>query len=98
MEIYSAVSIYVVAHQDDWQLFMTPDAYNDLIDSDKKTVFIYTTAGDAGRDSVYWLASTPTHPLQWNLLIATNRALDTKSSIANTRILAVIPCACQMGE
>ena len=56
MEIYSAVSIYVVAHQDDWQLFMTPDAYNDLIDSDKKTVFIYTTAGDAGQDSVYWLA------------------------------------------
>jgi hypothetical protein len=37
------VAFYVVAHQDDWQLFM--DAFNDL--TTPKIVFVYTTAGSA---------------------------------------------------
>ncbi len=41
---------YIGAHQDDWQLFMSPQAYTDLIADDTTVVFIYTTAGDAGVD------------------------------------------------
>jgi hypothetical protein len=45
---YVATSFYVVAHQDDWQLFMTPSAYDDVRTPNTKVVFIYTTAGDGG--------------------------------------------------
>lgn len=38
----------IVAHQDDWQLFMNPNVYNEVILPNTKNVFIYTTAGDAG--------------------------------------------------
>lgn len=41
------VSIYVVAHPDDWQLFMGNDAYTDIQDTTNKVVFIITTSGDA---------------------------------------------------
>ena len=39
------VAFYVVAHQDDWQLFM--NAFNDLTTPPTKIVFVYTTAGGA---------------------------------------------------
>jgi hypothetical protein len=42
------VSFYFAAHQDDWQLFMNPSAFLDVIDPSTKTVFIHMTAGDAG--------------------------------------------------
>jgi hypothetical protein len=45
---YSRVSFYIVAHQDDWQLFMGYNAYHDISDKNSKTVFIYTTSGNAG--------------------------------------------------
>lgn len=44
----TATMFYVVAHQDDWQLFMSPTAYYDVRTPNTKVVFIYTTAGDAG--------------------------------------------------
>ena len=50
------ISFYVVAHADDWQLFMYPNVYNDLVASGNKVVFIITTAGDAGADETYWRA------------------------------------------
>lgn len=43
-----AVSIYVVGHPDDWQLFMGESAFNDLHDTHVKGVFIYLTSGDGG--------------------------------------------------
>lgn len=44
----NSVAFYVVAHQDDWQLFMGLDAYNAMNDSNStKVVIIHTTAGDA---------------------------------------------------
>ncbi|GHF93828.1 hypothetical protein GCM10017783_02200 [Deinococcus piscis] len=49
---WDKVSLYVVAHQDDWQLFMNPDAYTESQEENTKMVFIYTTAGDAGRRSL----------------------------------------------
>ncbi len=52
--MFERISVYVVAHQDDWQLFMDPDISTDLLDHTCKTVVIYTTAGDAGEDPKYW--------------------------------------------
>jgi hypothetical protein len=42
------VSFYFAAHEDDWQLFMNPSAFQDVLDGAAKTVFVYVTAGDAG--------------------------------------------------
>ena len=49
----NARNVYVVAHQDDWQVFMG-DVVVDSMKSDRMATFIYLTAGDDGRDSVYW--------------------------------------------
>jgi LmbE family N-acetylglucosaminyl deacetylase len=46
-------NVFVVAHQDDWQLFMG-DVVAQMVKSGAPTTFIYLTAGDDGRDSVYW--------------------------------------------
>jgi len=45
--------VFVVAHQDDWQLFMGDVVAKQIRAGDSAT-FIYLTAGDDGRDSVYW--------------------------------------------
>ncbi len=57
------VSIYLAAHEDDWQLFMNPSAFEDVIGGAAKTVFIHITAGDnglgsstGGRKEPYYLA------------------------------------------
>jgi hypothetical protein len=42
------VSFYFAAHEDDWQLFMNPSAFQDVIKDAAKTVFVHVTAGDAG--------------------------------------------------
>lgn len=47
---------YVVAHQDDWQLFYGQQAYADLRMPNNRVVFIYTTAGDAGQSEAWWRA------------------------------------------
>ena len=43
----------VVAHEDDWQLFMG-DVVAETLKAGTPTTFIYLTAGDDGRDSSYW--------------------------------------------
>jgi LmbE family N-acetylglucosaminyl deacetylase len=43
----------IVAHQDDWQLFMG-DIVAERVQAGHRLVFVYLTAGDDGRDSVYW--------------------------------------------
>jgi hypothetical protein len=42
------VSFYFAAHEDDWQLFMNPGAFEDVLGGASKTVFVHVTAGDAG--------------------------------------------------
>ena len=42
------VSFYFAAHEDDWQLFMNPSAFEDVANGAAKTVFVHVTAGDAG--------------------------------------------------
>ena len=56
------VSFYFSAHEDDWQLFMNPAAFDDVL-SGSKVVFVHVTAGDAGlgtgtggRKTPYYLA------------------------------------------
>ena len=44
---------FVVAHQDDWQLFMG-DIVVQALKTGTPVTFIYLTAGDDGRDSSYW--------------------------------------------
>ncbi|HYV71500.1 MAG TPA: hypothetical protein VE970_15490, partial [Pseudolabrys sp.] len=44
----SKVSFYFAAHEDDWQLFMNPSAFQDVMGGAAKTVFVHVTAGDAG--------------------------------------------------
>lgn len=39
---------FIVAHPDDWQLFMNPNAFNKTRLADSKVVFIHTTSGDGG--------------------------------------------------
>ena len=57
------VSLYFAAHEDDWQLFMNPSAFEDVIGGAAKTVFVHITAGDnglgigsGGRKRPYYLA------------------------------------------
>ena len=45
----------IVAHQDDWQLFMG-DVVARRVQAGSRVVFVYLTAGDDGRDSLYWTA------------------------------------------
>lgn len=52
----SGLCYYVVAHQDDWQLFYGQQAFLDLAEPEGRVVFIYTTAGDAGRTDGWWQA------------------------------------------
>ncbi len=44
-----AVSVFVVAHPDDWQLFMNPAAFHAMNDAHEKAVFVHVSAGDAGK-------------------------------------------------
>lgn len=45
--------VVVVAHEDDWQLFMG-DRIAARLSAGDSTSFVYLTAGDDGRDSLYW--------------------------------------------
>ena len=56
MNDFDAVAFYVVAHLDDWQLFMNPNATQDLTDETVKVVFIHTTGDDAGEEEFFWRA------------------------------------------
>jgi hypothetical protein len=42
------IEFFAVGHADDWQLFMNPEAYKHTNGISNKSVFIHTTAGDAG--------------------------------------------------
>ncbi|HUQ10742.1 MAG TPA: PIG-L family deacetylase [Steroidobacteraceae bacterium] len=44
-----SVSVFVVAHPDDWQLFMNPDAFHAMANAQGKAVFVHVSAGDAGK-------------------------------------------------
>jgi hypothetical protein len=43
------LSVFVVAHPDDWQLFMNPDPFHAMNEPRGKAVFVHVSAGDAGK-------------------------------------------------
>lgn len=49
----SLTDVYVVGHQDDWQLF-AGEAVNGSLQTAGKVVLVYTTAGDANMGTYYW--------------------------------------------
>ena len=53
---YTSLVFYVGAHQDDWELFRGNAAMKDLADPTTRVVFIYASAGDAGRTDGWWEA------------------------------------------
>ena len=46
---------YIVAHADDWQIFFGDHAYTSFQNA-ASMLFIFTTAGDAGKPQAYWMA------------------------------------------
>jgi len=50
-----ATDVFIVAHQDDWQLFMGDVAFKG-VRRGNRAIFIYLTAGDENRGSGYWRA------------------------------------------
>ena len=48
-------NVFIVAHEDDWQLFMG-DVVADKVRKGGAIVIVYLTAGDVGRNSTYWRA------------------------------------------
>lgn len=51
-----ATNVIVVAHPDDWQLFLGEFAYDMIQSSTTKVVIIQTNAGDAGKTESFWKA------------------------------------------
>src|ERR1700731_4067334 len=47
------LDVFLVAHEDDWQLFMG-DVVAKRIRAGHSVTFVYLTAGDDRRDSLYW--------------------------------------------
>jgi len=48
-QVWPRVNVFVVGHEDDWQLFMNPEAFHSMDEPGEKAVFVHVTAGDAGR-------------------------------------------------
>lgn len=79
----SGISFYVVAHADDWQLFMQPNVYRDLIDGHIKVIFIITTAGDAGNGQSYWRAREEGSNSSRRFCLAPRSSLSEDSDFGN---------------
>ncbi|MBP6217192.1 MAG: PIG-L family deacetylase [Oligoflexales bacterium] len=53
---FEALHVFVVAHPDDWQLFMGEVAYDLIVDDKSRVLLVMLDAGDAGRPEAYWFA------------------------------------------
>jgi hypothetical protein len=71
----ASVDAIIIAHQDDWQLFMG-DVVAQRVRAGHPTIFVYITAGDDGRDSAYW-ATRERAALQSTRIAAGVAALDS---------------------
>ncbi len=80
---FSRISFYIVAHADDWQLFMQPHVYQDLVDPHIKVIFIITTAGDAGSDEHYWRAREKGCESSIRFCLAPRLSLTESSDVGN---------------
>jgi LmbE family N-acetylglucosaminyl deacetylase len=78
--------VFVVAHQDDWQLFMG-DVVARKIRAGNAATFIYLTAGDDGRDSLYWETRERAALQSTRLVIGAAAADSSAISCSTTRVL-----------
>jgi LmbE family N-acetylglucosaminyl deacetylase len=78
--------VFVVAHQDDWQLFMGDIVAKKVRAGDAAT-FIYLTAGDDGRDSLYWQTRERAALQSTRLVIGANSADSAAVSCSTTEVL-----------
>lgn len=53
MRSFNKATFFIVAHMDDWQLFMNPIVARELSYPENKVVLIHTTGNDAGYDLVH---------------------------------------------
>lgn len=90
------VAFYFGAHEDDWQLFMNPNAYEDVHRPATKVVFVYLTAGDAGaglgngdRSQPYYLARENGAKLSVKFMVDALR--DPAIPVSTTALLAGHP-------
>ncbi|KAF0715099.1 hypothetical protein As57867_003557, partial [Aphanomyces stellatus] len=56
MTIVNRVDFYVTAHQDDHELFMSAPIYDGIKNPTTKSVFVYTSGGDAGETDGWYQA------------------------------------------
>lgn len=76
-------NVFIIAHQDDWQLFMG-DVVARSLRSGVPATFVYLTAGDDGRDSVYW--RTRERAALSSTLVATGLAATGSDSVDCTSL------------
>ncbi len=92
----SVLDVVLVAHQDDWQLFMG-DVVAERVRTGRPVVFIYLTAGDDGRDSLYW--TTRERGALESTRVATAAAADTAfGQCSTTRALEHLVRKCTVGN
>jgi hypothetical protein len=90
------VDVVLVAHQDDWQLFMG-DVVAGRIRNGSSVVIIYLTAGDDGRDSLYW--TTREHGALESTRIATaGLAIDTTLTCSTAKALEHVIKKCTIAN
>ena len=77
--------IVVVAHQDDWQLFMG-DVVGKRIKEGDSTTFIYLTAGDDGRDSLYWQTRELAALQSTRVAVGTQQTNSAPTSCSRTQV------------
>lgn len=88
--------VVIIAHQDDWQLFMG-DILAKRIRSGNRAIFVYLTAGDDGRDSLYWRARERAALESTRLAVG----LDAGSSAPGCKVIQVLQhpiTRCDIGQ
>jgi LmbE family N-acetylglucosaminyl deacetylase len=92
----NARDVYVVAHQDDWQLFMG-DVVAQRLRANRTATFIYLTAGDDGRDSLYW-RTRELAALQSTQTASDMRVTDTAGRCVPVTVRAHVIRECAVGN
>src|SRR5882757_10518918 len=77
--------VVIVAHQDDWQLFMG-DVVAARMKAGDSVTFVYLTAGDDGRDSVYWQTRELAAMRSIRVAIATSAADSAAADCSTVRV------------
>jgi LmbE family N-acetylglucosaminyl deacetylase len=89
--------VFIVAHQDDWQLFMG-DVVAKQIKAGDSVTFIYLTAGDDGRDSLYWQTRERAALQSTRLATGVSPADSTAASCSTTQMLEHAIRKCMIGR